>query len=226
MIHFKNITKKYSPDACVLENINLFIKAGEFVSIIGQSGSGKTTLMKLLVAEERPTEGEIVVGGWNIIDIKNRDIPLLRRQIGNIFQDFKLLPHKTVFENIAFALHVCNASNAEIQKIVPQAIKIVGLDGKEDRFPSQLSGGEKQRVAIARALSHQPKIIIADEPTGNLDTHHTNDIIELLKKINNFGTTVILVSHEKDVVNRLKRRVVTLENGRIIADQENSRYVL
>ncbi|MFA7662580.1 MAG: cell division ATP-binding protein FtsE [Patescibacteria group bacterium] len=226
MIHFKNITKIYPPDACVLENINLFIKPGEFVSIIGQSGSGKTTLMKLLVAEEKATEGEIIVGGWNISDIKPKDVPLLRRQIGNIFQDFKLLPNKTVFENIAFALHVCDASNAEIDRIVPQAIKVVGLEGKEDRFPRQLSGGEKQRVAIARALSHQPKIIIADEPTGNLDTHHTNDIIELLKKINSFGTTVILVSHEKDVVNRLKRRVVTLENGRIISDQENSRYVL
>jgi len=226
MIHFKNITKSYGPEALILENINLFIKAGEFVSIIGQSGSGKTTLMRLLIAEEKPTEGEIIVGGWNISNIGAKDVPLLRRQIGNIFQDFKLLQHKTVFENIAFALHVCNASNAEINKIVPQAVKIVGLEGKEDRFPRQLSGGEKQRVAVARALSHQPKIIIADEPTGNLDAHHTQDIIDLLKKINSFGTTVILVSHEKEVVNRLKRRVITLEGGKIISDKENSRYVL
>lgn len=226
MIHFKDITKVYPPDAVVLEDINLFIKAGEFVSIIGESGSGKTTLMKLLVAEEQPTEGEIIVGGWDITDIKSKDVPLLRRQIGNIFQDFKLLPNKTVFENVAFALHVCNASNSEIRKVVPQAIKIVGLKGKEDRFPAQLSGGEKQRVAIARALSHQPKIIIADEPTGNLDANHTDDIIDLLKKINSFGTTVILVSHEKDVVNKLKRRVVTLAEGKIISDQERSNYSL
>jgi cell division transport system ATP-binding protein len=226
MIHFKNISKIYPPDAVVLEDINLFIRPGEFVSVIGRSGSGKTTLMRLLVAEEKPTEGEIIVGGWNITDIRPKNIPLLRRQIGNIFQDFKLLPNKTVFENVSFALHVCSASAAEIRKVVPQAIKIVGLEGKEDRFPRQLSGGEKQRVAIARALAHQPKIIIADEPTGNLDSHHTQDIIDLLKKINSFGTTVILVSHEKDVVNHLKKRVVTVENGHIISDQENSRYVL
>ena len=224
MIHFKNIKKVYPPDSCVLKDINFFIKPGEFVSIIGKSGSGKTTLMKLLVAEEKATEGEIIIGGWDISNIKSKDTPLLRRQIGNIFQDFKLLQHKTVFENIAFALHVCNASNAEIKKVVPQAIKIVGLEGKEDRFPRQLSGGEKQRVAIARALSHQPKIIIADEPTGNLDAYHTKDIIDLLKKINSFGTTVILVSHEESVVNKLKKRVIALEAGQIVLDKENSRY--
>lgn len=226
MIIFKNITKFYPPDIYALKEVDLHIKPGEFVSIIGMSGSGKTTLMRLLIAEERPSEGEIVIGGWNITDIAPHDVSLLRRQIGFIFQDFKLLPQKTVFENVAFALEACRATRKEINTIVPQVLDVVGLSDKSQRFPRQLSGGEKQRVAIARSLSHQPKILLADEPTGNLDAINAREIIELLKKINDLGTTIMLVSHDKEIVNNLRRRVIALEHGQIIADQEHSRYVL
>ncbi len=226
MIKLKNVTKFYPPDIYALKDIDLHIKPGEFVSVIGQSGSGKTTIMRLLIAEERPTKGEIIIGGWNITHIKSADVPLLRRQIGFVFQDFKLLPRKTVFENVAFALEVCRASHHEIQTIVPQVLEVVGLQDKAQRFPRQLSGGEKQRVAIARALSHQPKILLADEPTGNLDAINAREIIELLKKINDLGTTIVLVSHDKEIINNLRRRVVTLENGQLVSDQERSRYTL
>jgi len=226
MIKFKDVTKFYSPDIYALKDINLHIKPGEFVSIIGQSGSGKTTLMRLLIAEERPTKGEIIIGGWDITKIPSADVPLLRRQIGFIFQDFKLLPRKTVFENVAFALEACRATDAEIDVIVPQVLEVVGLQDKAQRFPRQLSGGEKQRVAIARALSHQPKILLADEPTGNLDSINAREIIELLKKINDLGTTIVLVSHDKEIVNNLRKRVITLDHGKVSADQEHSRYIL
>lgn len=226
MIYFKNVTKFYPPNVYALKNVNLHIRPGEFVSVIGRSGSGKTTLLRLLTAEEKVTEGKIVVGGWDITNIKHKDIPLLRKQIGVVFQDFKLLPKKNAFENVAFALEVSGASKKDIKSIVPQVLRIVGLEGKEERFPRQLSAGEKQRVAIARALSHQPKILLADEPTGNLDSFNTRDIISLLEKINKFGTTIVLVSHERDVVNYLKKRVITLDQGIVVSDQEKSRYVL
>lgn len=226
MIICKNITKFYPPNTLALDDVSLHIKPKEFVSIVGRSGTGKTTLVKMIIAEEKPTKGRIIVGGWDITDIKSYEIPILRRQIGVVFQDFKLLPKKTVFENIAFALQVSNASKARIKAIVPQVISIVGLAGKEDRYPQQLSGGEQQRVAIARALVHRPKILVADEPTGNLDTVNTKEIIDLLLKINEFGTTVIMVSHDDEVVNYVKKRVITVDNGKIVSDQKIGKYVL
>lgn len=226
MIKIINLSKTYNKTIQALRDVNLHIKPGEFVSIVGQSGSGKSTLVKLIIAEESPDSGKIIVGGWDIIGIKNREIPTLRRQVGVIFQDFKLLPKKTVFENIAFAMEVCGFFAKEIDKTVRQMIALVGLKGKEDRYPHQLSGGEQQRVAIARSLVHKPKLLIADEPTGNLDSINTREIIDLLKKINTMGTTVVLVTHNKDVVNSLKSRVITLDNGQIISDQAEGRYLL
>lgn len=226
MIKFENISKLYKPDTVALNKINLDIGSSEFVSIVGQSGTGKTTLIRLLIAEERPSEGRIVVGGWDITNIKDREIPFLRRQIGVVFQDFKLLPKKTVFENIAFALQTCGEPIKKIHKVVPQVIKIVGLEGKDYRYPYQLSGGEQQRVVIGRSLIHKPKLLVADEPTGNLDSINTREIIDLLKKINELGTTVMLVTHDRDVVNSLKKRVVTIDEGQIIGDQSKGRYVL
>ncbi|MFH0854771.1 MAG: cell division ATP-binding protein FtsE [bacterium] len=226
MIILKNISKIYNPNIEAIKDVNLHIKPQEFVSIVGQSGTGKTTLLKMLIAEEKPSKGKIIVGGWEITNIKNREIPTLRRQIGVVFQDFKLLPYKTVFENIAFAMHVCGALPNKIHTTIPQILKIVGLREKYNRYPRQLSGGEQQRVAIARALVHKPKILIADEPTGNLDSINTREIIELLRKINDFGTTIILVTHNREIVNMLRKRVITMDQGHIIADQENGKYIL
>ncbi len=226
MIRFKNVSKYYPPKVVGVQNVNLHIRPGEFVSIVGQSGTGKTTLVKLLIAEEKPTRGQIVVGGWDISGIKSSEVPLLRRQIGVVFQDFKLLPKKTVYENVAFALEVSGARPRRIKNIVPQALKIVGLTDKTSRYPRQLSGGEQQRVVIARALVHRPKIIVADEPTGNLDSLNTWEIIDLLKRINGFGTTVVLVTHDREVVNALSRRVITIDNGLIVSDVEEGKYVL
>jgi cell division transport system ATP-binding protein len=226
MIRFRHATKFYPPDIYALKGVSLHIQPGEFVSIIGQSGSGKTTIVKLLIAEEKLTNGSILIGGWDISKIHHREVPILRRQIGVIFQDYKLLPQKTVFENIAFALEACGASNKKTGKIVPQILKVVGLLEKADKYPRQLSGGEQQRVGIARALIHRPKILVADEPTGNLDIANTREIIELLRKLNELGTTVLLVTHDKDVVNLLKKRVVALDAGQIVSDQKIGRYVL
>lgn len=226
MIRFHNVTKVYQPDIKALNSVNLHIKPGEFVSIVGQSGTGKTTLVKTLIGEEKIDEGKIVIGGWDITYISQSQIPTLRRQIGVIFQDFKLLPKKTLFENVAFAMQVCGGQSSKIKKIVPHVMKIVGLEEKMHRYPQEISGGEQQRTAIARALVHRPKILLADEPTGNLDSLNTNEIIELLLRINRFGTTVILVTHNREVVNRLKRRVITLDNGQIISDQAVGKYIL
>lgn len=226
MIRLKNLTKIYPPSIVGVQNINLHIQPGEFVSIVGQSGTGKTTLVKLLIADERPTKGQISIGGWEISRIRSHEVPHLRRQIGVVFQDFKLLPQKTVFENVAFALEVCGAPPARLRQVVPQVLRIVGIEDKAARYPRQLSGGEQQRVVIARALVHRPKILVADEPTGNLDTLNTREIIELLKKINEFGTTVILVTHNREVVNALRKRVVAIDRGTIVSDQEEGKYVL
>jgi len=226
MIRFKNVTKMYSPTTVGVKNINLHIKPGEFVSVVGQSGTGKTTLVKLLIAEERPSSGNIVIGGWDISHIRGADVPILRRQIGVVFQDFKLLPKKTVFENVAFALEVCGAKKSRIKKTIPQVLKIVGLSEKADRYPRQLSGGEQQRVVIARSLVHRPKILVADEPTGNLDSINAREIIELLKRISEFGTTVLLVTHNREIVNSLHKRVITLEGGIISQDNEEGKYIL
>ncbi|MDO8617843.1 MAG: cell division ATP-binding protein FtsE [Candidatus Uhrbacteria bacterium] len=226
MIHLEHITKIYHPDSVALQDVSLKIEAGEFVSIVGQSGAGKTTLAKIMIAEEPPTHGRVLVGGWDITRIRSHEIPELRRQIGVIFQDYKLLQKKTVYENVTFALEVAGAPQKRIREIVPQVLKIVGLEGKAHRFPVQLSGGEQQRVVIARSLVHRPKILLADEPTGNLDTMNTHDIMELLLKINHFGTTVILVTHNREVVNGLRRRVITLKDGKILSDLAQGKYVL
>ncbi|MBI3956728.1 MAG: cell division ATP-binding protein FtsE [Candidatus Kerfeldbacteria bacterium] len=226
MIILKNVTKSFPGGTTALKNVSLHIQPGEFVSIVGQSGTGKTTLVRLITAEERPSRGRVIVGGWDITDVRQGEIPMLRRQIGMIFQDFKLLSKKTVGENVAFALEVSGGSRGDIHRIVPQLLKIVGLGEKRERFPRQLSGGEQQRVAIARALVHRPKILLADEPTGNLDALNAQDIIGLLEKINEFGTTVVLVTHNKDIVNALRRRVVTLDHGQVVSDQEGGTYLL
>ncbi len=226
MITLEKISKIYPPNVQGLRDINLKIDHGEFVSIVGQSGAGKTTLAKLLIAEERPTRGRIDIGGWDITRIPGRDVPFLRRQIGVVFQDFKLLPKKTVYENVAFALEVASMSGRRIRDIVPQVLKIVGLEEKARRFPHQLSGGEQQRVVIARALVHRPKVLLADEPTGNLDTLNAREIIDLLLKINSFGTTIVLVTHNREVVNALRRRVITLDGGMVVSDQAEGKYLL
>jgi len=226
MITFKNVSKIYPGQQVALKNINLEIKPGEFVSIVGQSGTGKTTLVKLILAEVRPSKGKIIIGGWDITGIRYREIPTLRRQIGVVFQDFKLLPRKTLYENVAFALEVAGESNEKIKEIVPQVLKIVGLEQKMNRYPTQVSGGEQQRVVVARSLAHRPKILVADEPTGNLDSINSRDIIELLKKINDFGTTVVLVTHNREVVNDLRKRVITIEDGVVVSDQKRGKYLL
>ncbi|OJI06165.1 cell division ATP-binding protein FtsE [bacterium CG10_46_32] len=226
MVEFKNVSKIYPGQQTALKNVTLMIEPGEFVSIVGQSGTGKTTLVKLILAEERPSKGRIVIGGWDITDIKQREIPTLRKQIGVVFQDFKLLPRKTLFENVAFALEVGGETWDKIQEIVPQVLRIVGLESKMGRFPNQVSGGEQQRAVVARSLAHRPKILVADEPTGNLDSINSRDIIELLKKINDFGTTVLLVTHNREVVNDLHRRVITMEDGVVISDKQRGKYLL
>ena len=226
MIKLSNITKIYPPDVRALHKINLHIEPSEFVSIVGQSGTGKTTLVKLLISEEKADEGRIIVGGWDITDIGPAEIPVLRRQIGVVFQDFKLLHKKTLFENVAFALQVCGEPQRKINSIVPQVLKIVGLENKMHRYPLQVSGGEQQRAVIARALVHRPKILLADEPTGNLDSINADEIIEILQKINKFGTTIVLVTHNREVVNKLRKRVITIENGMIVGDQSVGKYVL
>ena len=225
MILLDRVTKNYGKDnKPAINRVSLHIEPREFVILVGTSGAGKSTLLKLLTCEERPTSGKIVVGGFDYDELKDKQIPILRRKIGVVFQDFKLLPQRTVFENIAFALEIAGMTSREIKSTVPKVIKLVGLEGKEKQFPRQLSGGEQQRVAIARAVVRQPKILIADEPTGNLDPRHSWEIVKLLEKINRFGTTVLLTTHNAEIVNKLKRRVVTIENGKITSDQVSGSY--
>ena len=218
MIVFENVTKIYDA-APALDGINFGIEKGEFISIVGQSGAGKSTLLRLIFAEEKPTEGNIFIKGKDISKIKNSQLPILRRHVGVIFQDFKLLANRTVFENVAFTMEVVGKSNAEIKEDVPQVLEIVGLASKKDNYTNELSGGEKQRVSIARALVHRPDIIIADEPTGNLDFINTWDVIQLLMKINQYGTTIILATHDREIVNLINKRVVTIDKGRVTRDQ-------
>jgi len=227
MIVFDKVIKEYNGNHNIyraLDKIDLEIKDGEFVSIIGPSGAGKSTLLKMLIREEAPTEGRVLVDEINVVDLTDDQVPLLRRKIGTIFQDFKLLSNKTAQENIAFALEVVGAGPDQIEDDVPKVLRIVGLEGKSQNFPHQLSGGEKQRIAVARALVHRPKILLADEPTGNLDLLNTYDVIKLLMKINEFGTTVVLASHNREVVNSAGRRVITMDKGKITKDQEQGKY--
>lgn len=226
MIHLENVTKRFSSDLLALDNINLDIEAGEFVSLVGMSGAGKTTLVKILIAAEKVDNGSVVISDWDITHIRYSDIPHLRRQIGVVFQDYKLLEKKTVYENVAFALQVCGVSPALIKKLVPDTLHIVNLYEKKDNYPNELSGGEKQRVAIARSLVHAPKILIADEPTGNLDMINSKEILDLFLNINKIGITVMLVTHNKDLVDSIKKRVVVLEKGKIFSDKSKSKYSL
>ena len=225
MILLDRVTKNYGKsNKPALNRASIHVGAGEFVIIVGTSGAGKSTLLKLLTREEKPSSGKIVVGGIDYDNLNDKHIPLLRRKIGVVFQDFKLLPNRTVFENVAFALEIAGMTNREIKATVPKVIELVGLKGKEKHFPHQLSGGERQRVAIARAVVRQPKILIADEPTGNLDPKHSWDIVRLLEKINKYGTTVILTTHNVEIVNKLKRRVITIDHGKITSDQARGSY--
>lgn len=226
MITFEKVSKIYSPKCRALNNISLTIKDKEFVSIAGRSGAGKSTLIKLLIREEVPTIGRILWKGFDINKISNVEMPLWRRKIGMVFQDFKLLPEKTAYENIAFAMEASGRADEDIERDIPKLLKIVNLSERAEHFPSQLSGGEKQRVAIARALAHRPKILIADEPTGNLDPLHTWEIIRLLIKINELGTIVVLSTHDREIINGLNKRVITLEKGKVIKDDEKGKYVL
>lgn len=227
MIEFKNVSTIYNDGFIALDGINLEIKDGEFVSIVGPAGAGKSTLLKLLTRELAPSSGEVIVDGVNLENISTGDIPLLRRKIGTVFQDFKLLSSKNAFENVSFALEVCGATRADIDADVPKVLGIVGLSEKIANFPNQMSGGEKQRLAIARALIHRPRIILADEPTGNLDLVNSYDVLKLLMKINELGTTVIMVTHNRDIVNSVGRRVVTMERGKIARDQvEQGKYII
>lgn len=227
MILLDRVSKTYNrKGSAALERISLHIEPKEFVIIVGPSGAGKSTLLKLLTREEKPTAGKIIVGGIDYETLSDRNIPKLRRRIGVVFQDFKLLPNKTVFENVAFALEIIGISSKEIKHTVPRVLDIVGLKGKEKSMPQELSGGERQRVAIARAIVRQPKILIADEPTGNLDPKHAWDVIRVLEKINKYGTTVLLTTHNQEIVNKLKRRVVTITDGKIASDHAGGEYTL
>ncbi len=226
MIIFKNITKIYPSRTIALDNVSFNVNKGEFISLVGRSGAGKTTLLKLLLVEEKPTKGKIFFDNQNIHRIRSSRLPCFRRCIGTVFQDYKLLPLKTVYENVAYIMEIMGTDKKKIACDVSQALDMVGLFDKSHSFPKELSGGEKQRVAFARALVHRPKIIIADEPAGNLDPYYTRDIIELLLKIHKIGTTVILSTHDKEIINSLKERVITLEEGKIIRDERKGRFVL
>ncbi len=225
MIHLTNVTKIYKQNNVVaLENVSLDIERGEFVFLVGTSGSGKSTLMKLLMREELATSGEIFVDGKNVVKLQQKEVPYLRRALGVIFQDFRLLEDRTVYENVAFAMQVIEAPRQLMEKSVGAVLDIVGLSEKQKHFPSQLSGGERQRVAIARAIVNDPKIVIADEPTGNLDPETSWDIMDIFQRINAAGATIIMATHDKDIVNHMYRRVIELDHGKIIRDESRGGY--
>lgn len=226
MIYFNNIKKVYNKGSTALEDITLTINAGEFVSIVGHSGAGKTTLVKMILAEDKPTEGTIFFESLNVHRLRSKDLTNLRRRIGAVFQDFKLLPNKTAYENIAFAMEAVGKPTSEIISDVPHVLELVDLLDKRHHFPHELSGGEKQRLSIARAIINQPELIIADEPTGNLDPVNTREVIEILKKINDLGTTIILTTHNKGVVDFVGKRVITMEKGKIIRDDKDGKYII
>ena len=218
MIDFKHVTKVYEPKITALKDVNVHIDKGEFVFVLGHSGAGKSTFLKLMLREEKATKGEVIVNGYNLSKIKERDIPYMRRTLGVVFQDFRLIPNLTAYENIAFAMRVTNIDEKEIKRRVPYILNLVGLAGKRDKLPAQLSGGEQQRVALARALVHNPDLVIADEPTGNIDPQLSLEIMELLKAINSTGTTVLVVTHEHELARRYARRIIEMRHGVIVND--------
>ena len=224
MIEFQNVTKIYDKGVQALTNVNLKIEKGEFIFLVGASGAGKSTFIKLLLKEQDPTNGKIYVGGQDISEISRRKIPFFRRSISVIFQDFRLLPNKTVFENVAFAMEVIEASSKEIRRQVPMVLSMVGLSERASQYPHELSGGERQRVSIARAIVNNPAILIADEPTGNLDPETAWEIMKVLKSISRRGTTIIMATHAKDIVDVMQQRVVALEKGRIVRDEQRGAY--
>ena len=226
MIYFDKVSKVYADQSIALQDVTFSVEPQEFVSIVGHSGAGKTTLLKLLLAEESPSDGRVFFESVDIQSLRNREVPKYRRKIGVVFQDFRLLSNKNVYENIAFSMEAAGRSDEEIESDVPHVLDLVDLSKKIWNFPHELSGGEKQRVAIARAIVNQPDIIIADEPTGNLDPVNTFDIVQILKKINDLGTTVILTTHNKGVIDSLGRRVISMENGRVVRDDKEGRYTI
>ncbi|MCP0886362.1 cell division ATP-binding protein FtsE [Ligilactobacillus sp. WILCCON 0076] len=224
MIEFKNVTKKYANDITATDNISVKIKTGEFVYVVGPSGAGKSTFIKMMYREEVPTSGEIKVNKYELENIKSREVPYLRRELGIVFQDFKLLPRLTIFENIAYALQVIEKTPEEVTERVNRVLELVNLVDKKNNFPTELSGGEQQRIAIARAIANQPSILIADEPTGNLDPETAEEIMDILERINQGGTTVVMATHNSYIVNEYKHRVIEINSGRIIRDEEGGVY--
>ncbi len=226
MIYFDRVSKVYNSHSVALEDVTLAVDPGEFVSIVGHSGAGKTTLLKMLLAEESPTSGSIFFESTNVHQLSRDELNDHRRRIGTVFQDFRLLPHKTAYENIAFAMEAAGRSEEEIAADVPHILELVDLGDKMWNFPHELSGGEKQRVAIARAIVNQPTVVIADEPTGNLDPINTFEVVQILKKVNDLGTTVLLTTHNKGVIDSLGRRVITMDKGRVVRDDKSGKYIL
>ena len=226
MIYFNNVSKVYSKDSVALDDVSLTVSSGEFVTVVGHSGAGKTTMVKMILADEHPTAGTVFFESINVHKLKNSDLTKLRRRIGAVFQDFRLLPNKTAYENIAFAMEAAGKTDQEIASDVPHVLELVDLTNRLYHFPHQMSGGEQQRLAIARAIINQPELIIADEPTGNLDPVNAFEVIQILKKINDLGTTIILTTHNKGVVESIGRRVVTIEKGKVVRDDKNGKYII
>jgi cell division transport system ATP-binding protein len=226
MIYYDRVSKIYADNSVALEDVSFSVEPGEFISIVGHSGAGKTTLVKLLLAEDKPTTGSIFFESINVHEVPLSKVGDLRRKIGTVFQDFRLLPNKTAYENIAFAMEAAGRAEEEIRSDVPHVLELVDLGEKINNFPHELSGGEQQRVAIARAIVNQPDVIVADEPTGNLDPVNTFEVVQILKKINDLGTTVILTTHNKGVIDSLKKRVITMDRGKVIRDDREGKYIL
>lgn len=226
MIYYDRVTKVYNGGSRALSDVSFSVEPGEFISIVGHSGAGKTTLIKMLLAEEKPTEGAVFFESVNVHQIPKERINAIRRKIGTVFQDFRLLPNKTAYENIAFAMEAAGKSDEDIRSDVPHVLELVDLGDKLWNFPSELSGGERQRVAIARAIVNQPDVIVADEPTGNLDPINTYEVVQILKKINDLGTTVLLTTHNKGVVDSVGKRVITMDKGKVVRDDREGKYIL
>ncbi|SEA35192.1 MULTISPECIES: cell division ATP-binding protein FtsE [Selenomonas] len=224
MIQMREVSKTYDTGVVALDHVNVDIKKGEFVFVVGPSGAGKSTFIKMLFREELPTKGKLLVNGHDVVEMERSEVPYLRRELGVIFQDYRLLPDKTVFENVAFAMQVIEAPRRTMQRSVNSVLDVVGLRDKYRSFPSQLSGGEQQRVAIARAIVNNPSIVIADEPTGNLDPETSWDIMDIFKRINKAGTTIVMATHDRNIVDTMKKRVIAIEDGRIVRDQMRGGY--